>query len=131
MGKYSISVNQDLIDNLVKLRNEKIAIKLDVERVELEALQGANQLLKNNRCFIIIETNKNKDGVFKYLKSLNFHQINHNFDSEDYFFYKFFIMAEREGFEPSKPLTVYTLSKRAPSTTRPPLLLVTFILNKF
>ena len=89
MGKYSISVNQDLIDNLVKLRNEKIAIKLDVERVELEALQGANQLLKNNRCFIIIETNKNKEGVFKYLKSLNFNQIKHNFDSEDYFFTNF------------------------------------------
>jgi hypothetical protein len=31
-------------------------------------------------------------------------------------------MAEREGFEPSVPLTVHTLSKRAPSTTRPPLL---------
>ena len=30
-------------------------------------------------------------------------------------------MAEREGFEPSKQLPVYTLSKRAPSTTRPPL----------
>ena len=41
-----LGVNQDLIDNLVKLRNEKIAIKLDVERVELEALQGANQLPK-------------------------------------------------------------------------------------
>ena len=75
--------------NSLKLRNEKIAIKLDVERVELEALQGANQLLKNNRCFIIIETNKNKEGVFKYLKSLNFHQINHNFDNEDYFFTNF------------------------------------------
>ena len=31
-------------------------------------------------------------------------------------------MAEREGFEPSKRFPVYTLSKRAPSTTRPPLL---------
>ena len=28
---------------------------------------------------------------------------------------------EREGFEPSKRLNVYTLSKRAPSATRPPL----------
>ncbi|KKM01279.1 hypothetical protein LCGC14_1795980 [marine sediment metagenome] len=32
-------------------------------------------------------------------------------------------MAEREGFEPSIPIhSVYTLSKRTPSTTRPPLL---------
>ena len=30
-------------------------------------------------------------------------------------------LAEREGFEPSKRLTVYTLSRRAPSATRPPL----------
>ena len=30
-------------------------------------------------------------------------------------------MAERKGFEPLKPIKVYTLSKRAPSTTRPPL----------
>ena len=33
-------------------------------------------------------------------------------------------MAEREGFEPSKVLLLYTLSKRAPSTTRPPLQLI-------
>ena len=38
-------------------------------------------------------------------------------------------MAEREGFEPSKRFPVYTLSKRAPSTTRPPLLIK--IINKF
>ena len=31
------------------------------------------------------------------------------------------ILAERKGFEPLIPLTVYTLSKRAPSTTRPSL----------
>ena len=30
-------------------------------------------------------------------------------------------MAERAGFEPAKELPLYTLSKRAPSTTRPPL----------
>ena len=32
-------------------------------------------------------------------------------------------MAEGEGFEPSIRFPVYTLSRRAPSTTRPPLLL--------
>ena len=37
------------------------------------------------------------------------------------FKYKTFFMAEREGFEPSKQFPVYTLSKRAPSATRPPL----------
>ena len=31
------------------------------------------------------------------------------------------LMAERMGFEPMKGLLLYTLSKRAPSTTRPPL----------
>src|SRR5262249_18452957 len=31
-------------------------------------------------------------------------------------------MAEREGFEPSRRLPAYTRSRRAPSTTRPPLL---------
>ena len=31
-------------------------------------------------------------------------------------------MAEREGFEPSLEFPLNTLSKRAPSTTRPPLL---------
>ncbi len=30
-------------------------------------------------------------------------------------------MAEREGFEPSIRVNVYTLSRRAPSATRPPL----------
>ena len=30
-------------------------------------------------------------------------------------------MAERMGFEPMKEFPLYTLSKRAPSTTRPPL----------
>ena len=31
------------------------------------------------------------------------------------------VMAERAGFEPAIPFRVYTLSRRAPSTTRTPL----------
>ncbi len=31
------------------------------------------------------------------------------------------ILAEREGFEPPIPVKVYSLSRRAPSTTRPSL----------
>ena len=38
-------------------------------------------------------------------------------DSEN----KIIDMEERKGFEPSRRLPAYTLSKRAPSTTRPPL----------
>lgn len=34
---------------------------------------------------------------------------------------KLVLFAEREGFEPSIPLRVYTLSRRAPSATRTPL----------
>ena len=34
---------------------------------------------------------------------------------------KLIYMAERMGFEPMKEFLLYTLSKRAPSTTRPPL----------
>ena len=35
--------------------------------------------------------------------------------------YKVNTLAERAGFEPAIELPLYTLSKRAPSTTRPPL----------
>ena len=37
------------------------------------------------------------------------------------------LLAERTGFEPAVPSLAHTLSKRAPSTTRPPLQVV-FIL---
>src|SRR4051812_48062268 len=33
-----------------------------------------------------------------------------------------FLLADREGFEPSNGFHRYTLSRRAPSTTRPPVL---------
>src|SRR5882762_6266348 len=36
------------------------------------------------------------------------------------------VLAEREGFEPPIPVKVYTLSRRAPSATRPSLRAVNF-----
>ena len=38
----------------------------------------------------------------------------------------FISSAERKGFEPLIPFRVYTLSRRAPSTTRTPLLIISF-----
>ena len=36
------------------------------------------------------------------------------------------VETEREGFEPSIELPLYSISSAAPSTTRPPLLVLTF-----
>ena len=58
-------------------------------RLNLSAKIKTRSATSNKNFDNSIETNKNKEGVFKYLKSLNFHQINHNFDSEDYFFTNF------------------------------------------
>jgi hypothetical protein len=38
-------------------------------------------------------------------------------------------MAEREGFEPSKPFRVYTLSRRADSTTLTPLRIFRIVID--
>ena len=44
--KKKIEVQQDKIDNLIEYNNEIIAIKIDVERMELDVLKGAENLLK-------------------------------------------------------------------------------------
>ncbi len=45
-----------------------------------------------------------------------------NIDFEHFGTFHYLINAEREGFEPSKPFRVYTLSRRASSATPAPLL---------
>ena len=89
LGNNKIEVNQDKIDNLIKFYNEIIAIKIDVERMELDVLKGAINLLKNNKCFIIIETDQNKSKVINFLETNGYQKINHNFDSIDTFFSNF------------------------------------------
>ncbi len=81
-GKYQIKVQQDLIDNLVSVSKKNIVIKMDVERAELEALKGSKNLLTNNNCLIVIETEQNR-GAVDFLLSLGFEVIQHNLDTAD------------------------------------------------
>ena len=81
-GKYQIKVQQDLIDNLVNISHNKIVIKMDVERAELDALQGSKNLLKNNNCLIVLETDKNSPAI-DLLRSFGFKVIQNNFSTSD------------------------------------------------
>lgn len=90
LGEKKIEVDQDKIDNLIKLNQTKIAIKIDVERMELDVLKGAQNLLKNNKCFIIVETDQKKSDVLNFLSIIGYKQIKHDFDSIDTFFSNFF-----------------------------------------
>tara|TARA_Y100001958_G_C21124075_1_gene467327 strand:- start:143 stop:895 length:753 start_codon:yes stop_codon:yes gene_type:complete len=88
-GKFKIEVNQDRIDNLIDLKNKNIAIKIDVERMEHHVLKGAMELLRNNNCFIIIETDQKKTEVLSLLNLLAYKKINHNLNTIDSFFSNF------------------------------------------
>ena len=88
-GKKKIEVQQDKIDNLIEYDNEIIAIKIDVERMEFDVLRGAENLLKKNRCFIIIETDQNEKNVINFLNSIGYIKINHNFKTIDSFYSNF------------------------------------------
>lgn len=81
-GKYQIKVYQNTIDNLLNFSDKKIVIKMDVERSELEALKGSENLLKKNKCLIILETNKNSPAI-KYLLAMQFKIIQNNFLTSD------------------------------------------------
>ena len=89
VGKKKIEVQQDKIDNLIEYSNKIIAIKIDVERMELDVLKGAENLLKKNKCFIIVETDQNEINVINFLNSIGYQKIEHNFKTIDSFFSNF------------------------------------------
>ena len=63
-------------DNVVKLVNEYITIKIDVEGFEYNVLKGLEKTLKNNNCFLQIEIwDKNLKNVLSYLYSLNYQKL--------------------------------------------------------
>ena len=65
-------IETDRLDNLYSLENQKIFLKIDVERHELYVLKGASNILSNNQCCLQIE-------IFPHLQEeiLSFLNINH------------------------------------------------------
>jgi FkbM family methyltransferase len=75
-------------DDLLKIVDKKIAIKIDVERHELNVLKGIQDLIINNKIILQIELfDKRKVNIEKYLKIRKFKKI--NIIQKDHYFTNF------------------------------------------
>ena len=94
--KGNIKVKYKIGDDLIKIENEHIAIKIDTEGHELFVLNGIKNLLAKNKVFLQIEIfPQNKIDVTKFLNNLGFElimksQFTHQKNILDYFFEKKF-----------------------------------------
>ena len=81
----------DTLDNLFFKKNKNLIIKIDTEGYELEVLKGANNLLKNNKCYCQIEIiDSNIKNVFDYMSEINYKLISINdINKSDYIFSNF------------------------------------------
>ena len=77
-------------DEYLKINNEKLALKIDVEGHELNVLKGISQTLKKNDCILQIEIfDNNFKIVNNYLINLGYKKIQ-DFKIRSNFFYKNF-----------------------------------------
>ena len=72
---YEFAYSEQL-DNIYKIKNEKIALKIDVERHEKHVIMGAENILKNNKVILQIELfDQKKQEIESMLKKMNFYFI--------------------------------------------------------
>tara|TARA_A100001011_G_scaffold341273_1_gene374020 strand:+ start:110 stop:901 length:792 start_codon:yes stop_codon:yes gene_type:complete len=94
--KGDIKIKYKIGDDIIKIKNEHIAIKIDTEGHELFVLQGIKNLLTVNKVFLQIEIfPKNTTAVLQFLNNLGFKlitksQFTHQENILDYFFEKNF-----------------------------------------
>ena len=85
---FKIQTVSKRCDDILKIKNDKIAIKIDVERHEQNVLEGMREILKNNMVILQVEIfDDRKDKILKYLKSKGFDYINKI--KKDYYFTNF------------------------------------------
>ncbi len=93
----NMKIKYKIGDDLIKIKNEHIAIKIDTEGHELFVLKGIKNLLTNNKVFLQIEIFPNNSAnVNTYLSNLGFKliaksQFTHQKNILDYFFEKNFV----------------------------------------
>ena len=64
-------------DNIIKIENKKIAIKIDVERHEFKVLEGLSKIFRQNEILLQIELFKERQQkIISYLRDKNFQHIN-------------------------------------------------------
>ena len=75
---YEFAYSEQL-DYIYKIKNEKIALKIDVERHEKHVIMGAENILKNNKVILQIELfDQKKQEIESMLKKMNFYFIKSN-----------------------------------------------------
>ena len=81
---------QKKIDTILVIRNQKIAIKIDVERSEMDVLRGSKELLEGNDCLIQLECeNKNQKEVLEFLSKIGYAKLDLKGDNDDLYFANF------------------------------------------
>ena len=89
-GKFKIKVEQKKIDTILVIRNQKIAIKIDVERSEMDVLRGSKELLEGNDCLIQLECeNENQKEVLEFLSKIGYAKLDLKGDNDDLYFANF------------------------------------------
>ena len=94
--KGNIKIKYQIGDDLIKIKNEHIAIKIDTEGHELFVLHGIKNLLAYNKVFLQVEIfPQNTTVVTQFLNNLGFQlitksQFTHQKNILDYFFEKNF-----------------------------------------
>ena len=84
---FTFLANFKIADNFIKLTNEKISIKIDVEGHELNVLEGMKNIIKKNKCILQIEVfKKNYEKLDNFLKLLGYKKTYEVKDRSNYFY---------------------------------------------
>tara|TARA_B100001057_G_C22699499_1_gene891095 strand:- start:100 stop:879 length:780 start_codon:yes stop_codon:yes gene_type:complete len=87
---FITEANFKIGDDVIKLNNQKIALKIDVEGHEINVIKGLEKTLKNNHFILQIEIfKKNFSNVNNYLNSLNYNLFYELKNKSNYYYSNF------------------------------------------
>jgi len=86
----AIKVQMRRLDQMVKVIGQNILIKIDVEGAEQMVLDGAAELMKNNKCLIMLEIWSETAGALEkminYMSARGYHRLSAELGNENYLF---------------------------------------------